>query len=121
MLIICLLLQLSCVVPNLIDSNLLIPFSSIVIPYTVSAASIVPFLCVITKNCDALLNFFRYSANLYTFTSSSAASISSNMQNGAGFIFSIANSSAIAVNAFSPPDSLKFFSCWLNSYVYPTF
>ena len=35
---------------SLIDSNLLIPLSSIVTPYTVSAASIVPFLCVITKN-----------------------------------------------------------------------
>ena len=51
------------------------------------------------------LGYLMKSANLYTFTSSSAASISSNMQNGAGFIFSIANSSAIAVNAFSPPDS----------------
>ena len=30
----------------------------------VSAASIVPFLCVITKNCVVCVNFFRYSANL---------------------------------------------------------
>lgn len=88
---------------NFIESSLLIPFSSIVIPYTVSAASIVPFLCVITKNCTSLVNFFKYSANLYTFTSSSVASISSSTQNGAGFIFNIANSNAIAVKALSPP------------------
>ena len=66
---------------------------------------------MITRNCVSLLNFFKYSANLYTFTSSSAASISSSTQNGAGFIFSIANRSAIAVNAFSPPDrSIMFWS-----------
>ena len=35
---------------NFIDNNLLIPFSSMVIPYTVSATSMVPFLCVITRN-----------------------------------------------------------------------
>ena len=56
-----------------------------------------------------MLNFFRYSANLYTFTSSSAASISSSTQNGAGFIFNIANKSAIAVKAFSPPDKSIIF------------
>ena len=39
---------------NFIDNNLLTPFSSIVTPYTVFAASIVPFLCVITKNCCLL-------------------------------------------------------------------
>ena len=53
----------------------------------------------------SLANFFRYSAYLYTFTSSNAASISSKTQNGAGFIFRIANNNAIAVNAFSPPDN----------------
>ena len=36
---------------NFIESNLEIPFSSIVTPYTVSATSIVPFICVIIKNC----------------------------------------------------------------------
>ena len=61
------------------------------------ATSIVPFLCVITRNCVFPHNVFKYSANLATFTSSSAASISSKTQNGAGFIFNIANSKAIAV------------------------
>ena len=72
-------------------------------PYIDSAASIVPFLCVITKNCVSFENFFKYSANLYTLTSSKAASISSSIQNGAGFIFNIANNNAIAVSDFSPP------------------
>jgi len=44
---------------NFIDNNFDIPLSSIVIPYTVSAASIVPFLCVITKNCVCFANFFK--------------------------------------------------------------
>ena len=56
-----------------------------------------------------MLNFFKYKAYLATFTSSRAASISSNMQNGAGFIFSIANNIAIAVSAFSPPDNSIMF------------
>ena len=46
-----------------IDNNFDIPLSSIVIPYTVSAASIVPFLCVITINCVCLEYFFMYLAN----------------------------------------------------------
>ena len=52
----------------------------------------------------SLLNFFKYNAYLFTLTSSRAASISSSTQNGAGFIFNIANSIAIAVKAFSPPE-----------------
>jgi len=44
---------------SFIDNNFDIPLSSIVIPYTVSAASIVPFLCVITKNCVFFVYFFK--------------------------------------------------------------
>ena len=49
---------------SFIDNNFDIPFSSIVTPYTVSAASIVPFLCVIIRNCVFFEKFFRYSAYL---------------------------------------------------------
>ncbi len=73
----------------------------------------VPFLCVIVKNCVCPTNFFRYSANLYTFTSSKAASISSSIQNGDGFIFNIENNNAIAVNALSPPDNNIMFCSFL--------
>ena len=51
----------------------------------------------------------RYDKRLNTFTSSRAASISSSTQKGAGLIFSIANRSAIAVNAFSAPDKSIIF------------
>ena len=46
----------------------------------------------------------KYPANLSTFASSKAASISSRRQNGEGLRFWIANNSAIAVSDFSPPD-----------------
>ena len=54
-------------------------------------------------------SFFTYCPKLSTFTSSSAASTSSNTQNGTGRDFSIAKSNDIAVNVFSPPDSNDMF------------
>ena len=75
------------------DTRVDTPFSCIVIPYRISAASIVPFLWDMTMNCVSLVSLFRYFANLLTFESSRAASISSRRQNGDGFrlekIFSI--------------------------------
>ena len=73
-------------------------------PYKTSAYSIVFFLWVITINCVLFLNSFKNFPKLSTFTSSSAASTSSKMQNGTGLVSNIANKSDIAVNVFSPPD-----------------
>ena len=81
------------------------PDSCIVIPYKTSAYSIVFFLWVITINCVFSLNSFKNLPKLSTFTSSSAASTSSSIQNGTGLVSSIANNSDIAVKVFSPPDS----------------
>ena len=49
------------------------------------------------------LNFFIIWVNLPTLASSSGASTSSNIQNGAGLIKYMANNKAVAVNVFSPP------------------
>ena len=62
-----------------------------------------------TINCVSFVSLCRYSAYLSTFESSSAASISSSRQNGDGFKLCIANSNAIAVSAFSPPESCIIF------------
>ena len=73
----------------------------------------VPFRCVITINCGpSSPKRLRYLANRSTLTSSKAASGSSKMANGTGRTFKMANSSAIAVSAFSPPESRL--SCWLR-------
>ena len=79
------------------------------IPYKTSAAIIVPLRCVITINCVSFVSLCRYFANLVTFESSNAASISSRRQNGDGFKFWIANNNEIAVKAFSPPDNCIIF------------
>ena len=50
------------------------------------------------------MNSFKYLPKLSTFTSSSAASTSSSIQNGTGLTFNIENNNAIAVKVFSPPD-----------------
>ena len=64
-------------------------------------------------NCVLPLYLDKYSEKVKTLLSSSAASTSSNKQNGTGLTFSIANNNAMAVNVFSPPDKawilLKFF------------
>ena len=80
-----------------------------VIPYSLSACSIVPLLCVITMNCVLFVSLFRYFAKRDTFPSSRAASISSNRQKGEGFRLWIANNRAIAVKDFSPPDNCIIF------------
>ena len=69
----------------------------------------VPRLCVIIINCVFFVNFWRYPAKRPTLESSSAASISSRRQNGEGFRFWIAKRSAMAVSAFSPPESCIMF------------
>ena len=75
-----------------------------VIPYRRSAAAMVPRLWVMTINCVLFVSLCKYFAKRPTLESSSAASISSNRQNGEGFKFWIAKSSEIAVSDFSPPD-----------------
>src|SRR5439155_206385 len=70
-----------------------------------SAASIVPRLCVMTTNCVRSVSSRSAWVNRPTFRSSSAASTSSRTQNGAGFTRRIARRSAVAVSARSPPDS----------------
>ena len=65
----------------------------------------VPFLCVIIINCVSDEISHKNFANLSTFASSNAASISSNTQKGLGFTNNIPNNKDIAVKAFSPPES----------------
>src|SRR5699024_860810 len=81
------------------------PCSCMVTPYSMSASSMVPRRCVMTMNCVESVSRRMYCANRATLTSSSAASISSSTQNGVGRSLSIAKYSAIATNAFSPPES----------------
>ena len=80
--------------------------SPTVTPYSASAASIVPRLWVMTMNWVWWARLRSASANRPMFASSSAASTSSSTQNGTGRTSSIANSSATAVSARSPPDSI---------------
>jgi hypothetical protein len=63
-----------------------------------------------TTNCVRAASSRRASENRPTFASSSAASTSSSTQNGTGRTSSIAKSSATAVSARSPPDSMA--SVW---------
>ena len=83
------------------------PDSCIVIPYRISANSIVFFLCVINMNWEFFWSLFTYSPKLSTFTSSSAASTSSSTQNGTGLVLSIANNKDIAVKVFSSQMKIK--------------
>ena len=69
------------------------------------AASIVALLWVTNRNCTASLISLTMAVKRPTFASSSGASTSSSRQNGAGLSWKIANTSATAVIAFSPPDS----------------
>ena len=89
---------------SLTETILETPFSSIVTPNSTSAWFMVGLRCVMTMNCVSLENFFRYFAKRSTFASSSAASISSRIQNGMGRDFKMANRMAIAVKARSPPE-----------------
>ena len=56
-------------------------------------------------NCVPSEYSLRYLAKLSTFASSKEVSISSSIQKAAGFSLRIANKSAIAVSACSPPES----------------
>ena len=72
---------------RLTDTRVDTPFSCMVIPYSRSAAFIVPRLWVITINCVSLVSLCKYFAKRSTLESSSAASISSRRQKGDGFKF----------------------------------
>src|SRR5690606_34677114 len=63
----------------------LTPASSIVTPYSQSAASMVRGWCVMTTNCVRSLNRWSMAMNRPMFASSRGASTSSSTQNGLGF------------------------------------
>ena len=94
-------------------TNLETPSSCIVIPYKVSAYSIVLFLWVIIINCDLYFRVYRYFPKTSTLASSRAASTSSKITNGTVLTFRIANNHDIAVPVLSPPENrvieLNFF------------
>ena len=73
----------------------------------------VPRLCVMTINCVLSVSLWRYWAKRPTLLSSSAASISSRRQKGEGLRLWMANRSAMAVSAFSPPESCIIFCSFL--------
>src|SRR5438128_2707213 len=81
------------------------PASCIVTPCRCAASSIVILLCVMIMNCTFCAISRTTSQKRPTLASSSGASTSSIRQNGAGFSWNSASSSATAVIAFSPPDS----------------
>src|SRR5690606_26448545 len=81
------------------------PGSCIVTPLSWCIASIVVLLCVMITNCTRSDISFTMSLKRPTLASSSGASTSSSRQNGAGLSSKIENTSATAVNAFSPPDN----------------
>ena len=56
-------------------------------------------------NCDSPENFLMILLNFEILVSSSGASTSSKIQNGAGFKRYKENNKAIAVSVFSPPDN----------------
>ena len=74
-----------------------------VTPYNASASSIVPLRWVITMNWVNSVDAAKYFPKRDTFASSKAASTSSKIQNGTGLTSMMANKSASAVKAFSPP------------------
>ena len=81
------------------------PARSCVTPTSCEAISMVLLLCVMKMNCTLRDMSRTMSQKRPTLFSSSGASTSSSRQNGAGFRSKIANTSATAVSAFSPPDS----------------
>ncbi len=83
----------------------LTPGSRMVTPDNWCAASIVALLWLTNRNCTFSLISLTMLARRPTLASSSGASTSSSRQNGAGFSWKMANTSATAVIAFSPPDS----------------
>ncbi len=76
-----------------------------VTPQSWRAASMVPLLWVTNRNCTRSLISSTIFEKRPMLASSSGASTSSRMQNGAGLSWKIANTSATAVIAFSPPES----------------
>ena len=76
-----------------------------VTPISCCAISMVTLLCDTNKNCVFSLICLTKLQKRSVLLSSSGASTSSIKQNGAGLSLNIANTSAIAVSAFSPPDN----------------
>ena len=89
------------------------PSWAMVTPYRTSAISMVRLLCVMTMNCVFSANSFTMRINRPTLASSSGASTSSKRQKGLGFTIKKAKSTAIAVSAFSPPESNAIFCSFL--------
>ena len=81
------------------------PGSGIVMPTSWFAISIVILLCEMKRNCVSPAICRTIAQKRSVLASSSGASTSSSRQNGAGFSWNSANTSEIAVSAFSPPDS----------------
>gem|GEM_PF-6010366 len=81
------------------------PCSCIVTPTSWRAISMVILLCVMKRNCVCADMRLTISQKRSVLLSSSGASTSSSMQNGAGLSWNIENTRAIAVSAFSPPES----------------
>ena len=76
-----------------------------VTPYITSTDAIVCLLWVTIMNCELSENLRIICVNLPTLASSSGASTSSSIQNGAGLIRYMANRNAVDVSVFSPPDN----------------
>ena len=81
------------------------PDSGMVTPTSCSAISMVILLWLMNRNWVCADMRFTSSQKRAVFESSSGASTSSSRQNGAGLSWNMANTSEIAVSAFSPPDS----------------
>ncbi|MOA64757.1 hypothetical protein D3C78_1909140 [compost metagenome] len=76
-----------------------------VTPTSCSAISMVRRLWLMYRNCVCAAICFTRSQKRLVLASSSGASTSSSMQNGAGLRLNSENTRLIAVSAFSPPDS----------------
>src|SRR5262249_39116987 len=81
------------------------PCSGIVTPISWAASSMVILLWLMKRNWVWSAIFRTRPQNRSVLVSSSGAPPSSSRQNGAGFSWTSANTSEIAVSAFSPPES----------------
>src|SRR6185503_11648131 len=81
------------------------PDSGMVTPISWVAISMVILLWLMNRNCVCADILRTRSQKRVVLLSSSGASTSSSRQNGAGLSWNSENTSAIAVSAFSPPES----------------
>ena len=96
------------------DTSLDTPASCMVTPSNCRVISMVILLWVMMMNCTSFDIVLTISRNLPTLLSSSGASTSSRIQNGAGFNLKMEKTSATAVRAFSPPDKR-----WILLFFFP--